>query len=89
MTTIRITRRHDLDNPLTLGDLREIVADADRRKINADAEVIVNAQHRWVSGVNADGSPSAPYPEGHGGHYVTRVAIRGTVPNRAEEPCPE
>ena len=74
---MRVERRHVQSRRLTLGDLRQVVADAEKWGLRDDALVSVDARQEWVSGVDQDGEPSKPYPEGNGGHYRTGVVVRG------------
>ena len=74
---MRVTRRHVKSQHLTLGDLRQIVADAERWELGDDALVNVDDQHDWIPGVDENGNPSKPYPQGNGGHYRTSVTVKG------------
>ncbi len=75
----RLVRKFSYPDHLTLGDLRAIVAECDRRGLDASALVSVDERAAWVSGLNPDGSVALPYPQGNGGHYVTGVVVDGKV----------
>lgn len=74
---MRVKRQHTQSRHLTLGDLREVVADADRWRLDDTALVVVDSQHDWIHAVDEDGNPSLPYPRGNGGHYRTSVTVKG------------
>jgi hypothetical protein len=76
---VRLVRLWQFHKHLRLGDLRAILAEADRRRLADDALVDVDDQAKWIEGVDGDGRPSKKYPKGDGGHYLTEVKIDGPI----------